>query len=161
MTSVRIIYTRLDGGVNVVCPTDEYLSQFPTEAEGAAAVIAKDVPPDATSIRVCDKADVPSSRRFRNCWRRIGPGLPQVDMPLARVQRMNETREGRAPKLTKSDVDFLRAQESGNTDLQTQLKTYRQALRDLPQTSQVSVDACATPEQLETWAPTWPADPAA
>lgn len=160
MSKRRILYTRPDGGVSVVCPTKEYLAQFPTELGGLAAVIAKDVPGDATDVRICEGVDLPPSRRFRDCWRRVGTGLPQVDMLLARTQRMNEVRWQRGPKLTKSDVDLLKALEAGNTTLQASLKTYRQALRDIPQTQQAAMDACTTPEQLETWAPTWPTDPA-
>lgn len=101
-----------------------------------------------------------TSRRFRACWRQAGTARPAVDMPLARIQRMNEVRTQRAPKLTKSDVDLLKAQEAADLARQTALKTYRQKLRDLPATEQPAVDACATPEALDAWRPTWPVDPA-
>lgn len=155
-----LIYTRPDDGVSIVRPTPEYLAQFPTELDGLAAVIAKDIPRDARGVRICEEADIPPNRRFRDCWRRMGMELPQVDMPLARTQRMNEVRRERGPKLAKSDVDLLKAQEAGNTTLQASLRVYRQALRDIPQTEQVNVEACTTPEHLETWAPAWPTDPA-
>lgn len=39
------------------------------------------------------------------------------------------------------------------------LKAYRQKLRDLPQTNHAACEACATPETLAAWEPTWPQDP--
>ena len=102
----------------------------------------------------------PVLRRFRASWRQSGATTPFVDMPRARLQRMGEVRQGRTVKLLKSDADLLRAQEAGNTMLQTSLKDYRQKLRDLPATEQPNVDAVTTPGALAAWGPTWPVDPA-
>ena len=114
----------------------------------------------ARNVSVGTTADCPATRRFRNCWRRVGAGLPTVDMPLARIQRMNEVRTTRSLQLQQSDVDLLRSQETSDLTMQTKLKEYRQKLRDLPATEQPNVEACLTPAQLEAWAPLWPANPA-
>jgi len=99
------------------------------------------------------------TRRFRGAWRQSGPTMPFVDMPLARTQRMNEIRAERTPRLEKSDVDLLRAQETADVVTQNNLKTYRQKLRDVPQVGQPNVDAITTPEALAAWEPTWPVSP--
>ena len=160
MGTKRIVYTRPDGGVSVVGVSPEYLARFPTEADALAALRPIVVPPGATNVTEVGLTALPSTRRFRNAWRQVGAVAPQVDMPLARIQRMGEVRVERAPKLTKSDVEFLRAQETGNTTLQASLKDYRQRLRDLPATERPTVDAIATPETLAAWNPAWPIDPA-
>ena len=150
-----------------------------TEQEAVRIVAKRDAPRtaevhgframDATDLSVMEAtgllnpiiATKPENRRWRNCWRRIGIGTPAVDMPMARAQRMNEVREKRAPKFTKSNYDLLYVLvDSPNTPMQNKLKDYRQKLRDLPTTEQPNVDALATPEQLAAWEPTWPVDPA-
>ena len=133
------------------------------------------IPPAAADVRVEDGEDAVDfagkpairwadgsvlGRRFRSCYRRAGTSLPRIDMPLARGERMNEIRVKRVPRLEKSDVDFLRAQEKADVVMQDKLKTYRQSLRDLPATEQPNADACTTPEALAAWGPTWPTDPA-
>lgn len=118
---------------------------------------------DDTGIdsRQCIRWDDGSTteRRFRDCYRRAGTGLPRVDMPLARAQRMAEVRLERNKRLTASDGDMLKAREQGDLTQEAQLKTYRQQLRDIPVTTQVAVDACGTPEALHTFTPTWPVLP--
>lgn len=183
----RIVYTAPNGSVAVVCPAPGLVMEFhrvgkatgdlvwtgpavetpgafmpllDAEAAAVAFVLGKDIPPGAMDIRVCEQGDLLVSRRFRTCWRRSGMAIPIVDMPLARTQRMNEVRQERQPRLEKSDVDLLRAQEKVDVVMQDKLKTYRQGLRDLPATEQPNVDALTTPELLVAWKPAWPVDPA-
>lgn len=112
---------------------------------------------DATGL--LDEQDK-TTRRWRECWRKAGRGAPTVNMSLARIQRMNEVRAQRAPQLEKSDIDLLHAQEALDVVKQDALKTYRQALRDVPTIGQPTVDAITTPEGLAAWEPEWPVDPA-
>lgn len=90
-----IVYQRPDGGVSVVSPAPEFLGRkdedgnpiFPTEDVGIAAVMAKDIPTDATDVSICDTSEIPSDREFRNAWVRSGRGAA-VDITKAReVQR--------------------------------------------------------------------------
>lgn len=145
-----------------------------TEVEAVRVIAARDIPRVCTELGV-DPTSVErvtlhaatglldpwddSRRRFRNCWRQPDLAPPAVDMPLARTQRMTEVRAARARQLAQSDLEFLRAQETGDVVMQTKLKTYRQQLHDLPATAQPRVDALTTPEQLAAWEPTWPIDP--
>ena len=157
MSTKRIVYTRPDGGVSVVCPAPEYVARFTTEAEALDAIRAKDVPADAANVYVCDVAEVPASRRFRNCWRQVGTTPPSVSMPLARAQRMAEIRAERDERLATSDGLMLAMQDRGIPAGIAALKTYRQALRDVPQA--MTLDSVATPEALAEVEPVWPTVP--
>jgi len=58
----RIIYPTDEGGVAVIVPSAEYLSNHTIEE-----LAAKDVPA-GKAYQIVDKADVPSDRTFRNAW---------------------------------------------------------------------------------------------
>ena len=154
MSTKRIVYTRPDGGVSVVCPAPEYVARFTTEAEALDAIRAKDVPADAANVYVCDVAEVPASRRFRNCWRQAGTAPPSVSLPLARTQRMAEIRAERDKRLVASDGQIARAQDIGTPAEVAALKTYRQALRDVPQA--IDLGTLPTAEALATFDLVWP-----
>jgi hypothetical protein len=68
-----IIYTRPDGGVGIVHPN---ISQNDppgfSEADALARALAKDIPADATNVRVVDPAAIPADRSKRIAWRQIG-----------------------------------------------------------------------------------------
>ena len=110
------------------------------------------------SVTITDAAQHPT-RRFRDCWRQTGASLPAVDMPLARVQRMNEMRVERNRRLLKNDAAYSMALKKKNVALQDALVTRAQKLRDLPVNEQATVEACTTPEDLAAWTPVWPPDP--
>lgn len=99
------------------------------------------------------EGDPPSNRRFRSCWSHGTSGVV-VDMAKARAQRMEEIRIERNSLLKKTDVDLLVSQERGTEKEIQDIKTVRQALRDLPQSIDLSL--VATPEQLESFTPVWP-----
>jgi hypothetical protein len=89
----RIIYTRPDGGFDVVIPSvnymlRQYLADTPAEpGESAdawfARVFAQSVPADATDVQVIDVSDLPADQAFRGAWVRQG-GAVVVDMARAR-----------------------------------------------------------------------------
>jgi hypothetical protein len=58
----RIIYQTDDGGVAVVIPTAETLTEHTIEE-----IAAKDVP-SGKAYKIVDAADIPSDRTFRNAW---------------------------------------------------------------------------------------------
>lgn len=101
---------------------------------------------------------LPPSRRFRNCWRH-GAGAVAVSMPLARQQRLAEIRSERNERLVESDKDHSRLADIGTDQQRADLRTYRQALRDLPATVQTDLAALTTPEQLDQYQPAWPVKP--
>lgn len=54
-----------------------------------------------------------------------------VNLIKAKEIAKNNLRAERAPVLASLDVQFMRAVESGNTELQTSIATQKQALRDI------------------------------
>ena len=107
----------------------------------------------ATRLPNCDAADLPG-KRFRDCWRNDGTGKIHVDMPLARAQRMAEIRAERDKRLAVTDADKNKLDDIGTAQQKTALATKRQALRDIPQNS--DLEAVTTPEALEAFEPAWP-----
>ena len=154
----RIVYTRPDGGVSVVYPAPEYVARFATEAEALEAIQAKGVPTNAMNVHICDEFVIPASRRFRNCWRQVGGATPpSVSISLARAQRMSEIRSERDKRLILSDAQMARAQDIGAPAEIAALKTYRQSLRDLPQT--INLNSIQDVDNLAAYEPNWPVEP--
>lgn len=58
----RIIYQTDDGGVAVIVPTPEALSQH-----NIVSIALKDVP-SGKPFKIVDASDIPSDRTFRNAW---------------------------------------------------------------------------------------------
>jgi len=148
----RVIYTRPDGGVSVVIPTQETLDRFPVEADLDAHLLDRSIPADASAVQFIDHTDLPTDRTFRNAWRR-DLGAVVVDMPLARDIQMAHIRAARDDALAASDTDMIRAQEDG--DPANVLKVRRQALRDMPANIQTQIDNAPNPTALKS---TWPAN---
>lgn len=72
---MKIIYTRPDGGVSVIHPAGQLdVVKFApevadmTEAQFMEWVKAKDVPADATNVRLVQDSDIPTDRSARNRW---------------------------------------------------------------------------------------------
>lgn len=93
----------------------------------------------------CDcRVDLPPTRAFRDQWRHDGIKV-HVDPVLETAERWVRIRRERDKRLTESDGPFMRAFDTGIG--LAKWKTYRQALRDLPQTQ-------ADPKQI-----IWPVEP--
>ena len=58
----RIIYPNDDGGVSILIPTPEYLSEHTIEE-----LAAKDVP-TGKPFKIVDVSDIPTDRTFRDAW---------------------------------------------------------------------------------------------
>lgn len=84
---------------------------------------------DYVHIGDCDRAELPPSREFRDCWRHDGTTI-HVDPVLETEERWRRVRRERDQRLQASDGLMARAQETGVQE--RQWKAYRQALRDLP-----------------------------
>jgi hypothetical protein len=159
MTTSRIIYTRPDGGVSVVVPAPNFIADFAgTEAEAMAAVQAKSVPADAIEAEIVDVTVISSDRAFRDAWVKKG-GRIEVDIPKARAIKTDQIRPERNERLATLDIDYMRADESGDTSEKQRIANVKQTLRDLPATIQPDLDAISQPEELEAYEPTWPTAP--
>jgi hypothetical protein len=117
MTRV-IVYRRPDGATAIVNPAQD-------DDEFLALVMAKDVPPDATDVRIAQQSDVPVDRTFRNALKTD----MQHDMPKAREIQRDRMRRARAPKLEALDAEFMRALEAGAPT--ADIVARKQALRDV------------------------------
>ena len=58
----RIVYPNDEGGVSVIIPTAEWLSEHTIEE-----LAAKDVPA-GKDYHIVDVSEIPSDRTFRNAW---------------------------------------------------------------------------------------------
>lgn len=74
-----------------------------------------------------------------------------VDMPTARDIYRNILREERKPLLEKLDVDYMRAIESKNEQLQNDIAKKKQQLRDI--TKDPLIEKAQTVEQLKSIRP--------
>jgi len=143
MSNQRIIYTRPDGGVSVVIP-----------AVGVATdvLLAKDVPQDATNVRVVSVDDIPEDRAFREAWRDDGE-RPAVNMPAARTIHIDRLRVERDARLKVWDIEWSKATAKKDITGADRAENKRQALRDMPQTVQGQLSAASTPDQLKAVRP--------
>lgn len=74
-----------------------------------------------------------------------------VNMDKARDIKKDMIREERTPKLAALDVDFMRAVEQGDTDLQATIAAKKQALRDA--TDDPAIASATTPDELKAVVP--------
>lgn len=157
MTEKRIVWKKADGAIAVTVPAPKGQRSDETEQQWLDRVAAKVFVGDAElSERLPDAlASVLPGRRFRDCWRANDAGEIHIDLPLAREQRMAEIRVERNRLLDTSDKEWARLMDVGDAEAQAALKTYRQALRDIPQNT--SVNRIKIPEALAAYEPDWPA----
>jgi len=80
----------------------------------------------------------------------------KVNMTKAREIKRDQLRAERKPLLEQLDVEFMRAQEAGDTALQQEIAAKKQALRDA--TVDPVIDAAATPDELKAAVPAALAD---
>jgi hypothetical protein len=71
-----------------------------------------------------------------------------IDITKAKDIAKDKLRTERAPVLASLDVSFMRAVESGNTELQTAIAEQKQALRDI--TAHESITNASDADSLKT-----------
>lgn len=142
----RIVYTRPDGGVSIVVPSDV------VGAADIQALIARVVPSDSTNVRVVDVAEVPSDRIFRNAWEDDGVEV-KPNMVKAAVIHMGRIRAVRNVEIEKLDVPQMTAISKSDIVRAAAIETQKQKLRDLPKT--FILTGAKTPDELKAL---WPAE---
>jgi hypothetical protein len=152
MTTRRVIYTRPDGGISVLAPAAGARLADESEDDFVQRIILKDVPADATDVRVIDASEVPKDRTFRNAWRQQANELA-VDMPKARAIHMDRIRRARQSELERLDLEWMRAMGRKDQPAADVFEAKRERLRNIPQTFDLT--GAATPEELGAL---WPAD---
>ena len=142
MSNKKIFYTNDKDKVVQVHPSPEYISQFDSEDKAIAAIIAKDI---------IDKSQVPD-RKFRDSWKQESSSVVE-DMTKARAIHMDRIRVYRNAELAKEDINYQRAIEADDNDTKAAVATKKQALRNIPQTFDLS--GASNGEELDAL---WPSE---
>ncbi len=95
-----------------------------------------------------------AKKLFYGAWRHTGSGNVDIDMPAARDIYMEKMRRERDARLDASDKEKARLDDVGTATQKTAIKTYRQALRNLP--ANIDLESVTTPEDLDTFETVWP-----
>tara|TARA_R100000995_G_scaffold15148_1_gene5908 strand:- start:3173 stop:3652 length:480 start_codon:yes stop_codon:yes gene_type:complete len=137
MSNKKIFYTNDKDKVVQVHPSPEYISQFDSEDEAIAAIIAKDIPDDKqSSAIIIDKSQVPD-RKFRDSWKQESSSVVE-DMTKARAIHMDRIRVYRNAELAKEDINYQIALEQDNNSKKNSVASKKQMLRDIPSTFNLS-----------------------
>lgn len=127
-----------------------------TESEALDLIRDRNLLTNAHNLVVVEADDLPYAGNMRGAWRQDGAAAPVVDMVRARPIKTDLIRPERNKRLAALDVDYMRADESGDTEKKEKITTLKQKLRDLPVTIQPDLDAIDSPETLDAFDPTWP-----
>lgn len=138
----KVIVKRQDGGVSIVTPapgvTQELIERDAKRVEGYV------------SHRQVQDKELPTDRTFRDAWVDDDVKI-NVNMPKAREIHMNHLRQKRAKLMPELDVAYLEADEINDTLTKKAIATRKKALRDMPQTYDLST--AQTPEELKAMIP--------
>ena len=130
-----------------------------TDEELLQRVIADDLPKglDGTPVsHIILDADItgtfpPRGKLFRRAWECADGNKVTVNMPRARDIHMAAIRAARDLEIAKLDVPYLKSLEARDTVEQDRIAALKQALRDIPQTFDLS--SARTPDTLKS---RWP-----
>jgi hypothetical protein len=146
----RIIYTRPDGGIDVIVPAPAFVARFASEDEAMEALRAKRVPAGALDAAIVET--VPDDRAFRDAWE-LDQASVAVNMPKARAIHMDRIRRARDTELQALDVETMKAVGKGDDTERDRVETEKQKLRDIPR--DFDLEGYETPEALKQ---AWPAE---
>lgn len=168
---ITVAVSRVDGGLTILrIITTEYRPTTDEEKAAGkgdrianwtidptpayiASIIAKHswkgTPHEAVSWRIVpnDIVNEETDRTFRNAWKDGGGSKPEVDMPKAREIHKERLRRMRAPLLEDLDIEYILADEQGDTSKKKAVAQRKQILRDI--TLDPEIEAATTPEQLK------------
>ena len=109
---------------------------------------------DRLNCVTIEEEDWPIDHTFVDAWE---PADGQVIVNMGKARRVyldRDIRPVRNAELAAKDITFMRAVEAGDTDAQAAIATEKQALRDIPQTFNLTA---RTPSQLKSlWPPELP-----
>jgi hypothetical protein len=122
-----------------------------TEEQALAVIARKDALPGET-WRIAEEDQIPQDRTFRDAWTDDQPtDTVDIDMPKARAIRMHQLRHLRNERLKALDAESVKALESGTKAEQKAVAEKKQALRDMPQNTDLST--IESPEELAAFVP--------
>ena len=128
-----ITYPQPNGQVAVIIPTGDVNDAI------------KDVP-TGVEYKIVESVDI--NNAFFNAYEFDKDAGAKININKAKEIHLARFRSARIPLLASLDVDFMRAVESGNTTLQKEIASKKQALRDVTKTE--------LPNTLEEIKSTWP-----
>lgn len=105
---------------------------------------------------IVEYASLPYYGNFRNAWKRKVDGSVEMDMAKARTIKTDRVRVERDERLRALDVNYIRADEVGDTAEKSRIAALKQQLRDLPSGIQTAISAISNPKVLDEWEPNWP-----
>lgn len=114
--------------------------------------ILNPVMPDGLPL-VPGEDDHPVEHAFPGAWRHAGGGKIVIDMPAARMVKMDRIRTERDERFPPLDAEWMRATGQKKTAEADLIEAKRQTLRDIP--GAVDLTAIATPEELKEFVPDW------
>lgn len=88
-----------------------------------------------------------TDREFRGAWKDGGTDKPQHDMPKARELLRNRLRKLRGPLLDNLDTEYMRADESGDSNKKQEIANRKQQLRDI--TKHPDIEKAKTVDDLK------------
>lgn len=142
-----ILISRNDGGVAVMHLADATINDIEVEINKFKELN----PGDYASHRVFDKSCLPTERAFRHAWKDMGSeNQIDFDMDKCRAIHMDRIRFMRNIKLSKLDIELMKAQELDRTSDADNIRTEKQRLRNIPQTFDLS-EASTTEQLKELW----------
>jgi hypothetical protein len=118
-----------------------------TEDEFFARAHAASVPAGAINPRIANVSDLPEDRTFRNAWTdEFATPTIDVDMTKAREIVRDRLRQERKPLLESLDIEYQRADESGDAEAKARIAAEKKKLRDI--TASALIADAVTPADL-------------
>lgn len=129
---MKIIYTQANGETAIMAPAPQadlarvmpHVAEM-TELEYVEFIRDRDVPADATNVRIVEDAEIPADRTFRNALK--NDLTHDIDKCVEITKE--RLRKEREPLLTEQDVLFMKALEAGNQT--SPIVIEKQRLRDI------------------------------
>jgi ABC-type phosphonate transport system ATPase subunit len=123
---MNIVWQRPDGSIAITI----LVSATDPVAEATKLKQRGDIP--ATWTQLAINQTLPTDRSYRNAWT-FSAGNFGHNMVKARDIHRDKIRAARKPLLEALDVEYQKADETGNQTLKQQIAQQKQALRNAPQ----------------------------
>jgi len=133
----RILHKQDSGIIGIICPFEGFLYFFVEKLQN-----------ESVEFLILDKSNINIDNEYFNAYEFDAELGAKVNIEKAKAIHLDKFRATRNPLLVTLDADFMRAVESGNTTLQQEIASKKQALRD--------VTKAELPNTLEEIKATWP-----
>lgn len=101
-----ICYSTVLNSCSVIVPVQRYVDSFESEDEALQAIIANDLPPEATAHAIIEDSELPQDRKLRNAWVFNGNAVVE-DVSKARdlvAERINRLKKFKARELIEREM---------------------------------------------------------